>query len=190
PFPVPDEVRLEPRTSTPGTGILSAVTLSAISVTGGGTAQALATLNGTAPVGGVFTALTSSNPAVASVPASVMIPEGATSAEFTVTTAAVTVPTPVALSANAAGLIKSAALGVNPPGSPVNDTVAIQKVEYTASKKTLRVEATSSNKAVTMTVSNTSTGAVLGTLANKGGGKYEANLSVATNPVNVTVKSS
>jgi len=43
---------------------------------------------------------------------------------------------------------------------------------------------------VTMTVSTTSTGVVLGTLANKGGGKYEATLSVATNPVNITVKSS
>ena len=41
-----------------------------------------------------------------------------------------------------------------------------------------------------MTVSNTSTGAVLGTLANRGGGKYEATLSVGTNPVNITVKSS
>jgi hypothetical protein len=27
-------------------------------------------------------------------------------------------------------------------------------------------------------------------LTNKGGGKYEANLSVATNPVSITVKSS
>ncbi len=41
-----------------------------------------------------------------------------------------------------------------------------------------------------MAVSNTSTGAVLGTLANKGGGKYEVTLSVATDPVNITVKSS
>jgi hypothetical protein len=68
--------------------------------------------------------------------------------------------------------------------------VAVQKVEYTTKKKTLQVEATSSDTSVTMTVSNTSTGAVLGTLANKGGGKYQATLSVAINPVNITVKSS
>jgi hypothetical protein len=190
PFPVPAEVRFEPRTSTPGTGVLSAVTLSASSVTGGSTAQGVATLNGTAPVGGVFTTLTSSNSVVASVPASVTIPAGATSVEFTINTTAVTAPSPVTLTANAAGLTKSTILSVNPPGLPVTDTVAIQRAEYTTSKKTLRVEATSSNKTVTMTVTNSSTGAVLGTLANKGGGKYEATLSVATNPVNITVKSS
>ena len=68
--------------------------------------------------------------------------------------------------------------------------MAVQKAEYTTKKKTLLVEATSSNTNVTMTVSTTSTGAVLGTLANKGGGKYQATLSVPTNPVNITVKSS
>ena len=99
-------------------------------------------------------------------------------------------PTSVTLSANAAGLTKTAILGVNPPAPPVTDTVAVQKAEYTTNKKTLLVEATSSNTNVTMTVSTTSTGAVLGTLANKGGGKYQATLSVGTNPVNITVKSS
>ena len=190
PFPVPAEVRLQPRTSTPGTGLLSAVTLSAISVTGGGTAEGLATLNGTAPARGVSTTLTSSNPAVASVPARVVIPAGATSAKFTIATTPVSSPTSVTLSANAAGLTKTAILGVNLPAPPVTDTVAVQKTEYTTKKKTLLVEATSSNTNVTMTVSTTSTGAVLGTLANKGGGKYQATLSVPTNPVNITVKSS
>ena len=190
PFPVPAEVRLQPRTSTPGTGMLSAVTLSEISLSGPATAQGLATLNGTAPAAGIVATLTSSNPAIARVPARVVIPAGATSAGFSISAGAVTVPTSVTLSANAAGVIKTATLGVNPPAPPVTDTVAVQKAEYTASKKTLRVEATSSNTNVTMTVSTTSTGAVLGTLANKGGGKYEATLSVATNPVNITVKSS
>jgi len=190
PFPIPAEVRLEPRTSTPGTGVLSAVTLSAISVSGPATVQGLATLNGTASAAGVVATLTSSNPAVARVPARVMIPAGTTSVGFNIAASAVTVPTPVTLTVNAAGLTKAAILGVNPPAPPVTDTVAVQKVEYTTKKKTLQVEATSSNTNVTMTVSNTSTGAVLGTLANKGGGKYEATLSVATNPVNITVKSS
>jgi hypothetical protein len=191
PFPVPAEVRLEPRTMTPGTGVLGAVTLSAISVSGPATVQGVATLNGTAPAAGVVATLTSSNPAIARVPARVMIPAGATSAGFNIAASAVTVPTTVTLTANAAGLTKTAILGVNPPAPPVTDTVAVQKAEYTTTKKTLKIEATSSNTNVTMTVSTTSTGAVLGTLANKGGGKYEAPLSsVATNPVNITVKSS
>jgi hypothetical protein len=190
PFPVPAEVRLQPRTSTPGTGLLTAVTLSAISVTGGGMAEGLATLNGTAPARGVSTTLTSSNPAVASVPARVVIPAGATSAKFTIATTPVSSPTSVTLSANAAGLTKTAILGVNLPAPPDTDTVAVQKTEYTTKKKTLLVEATSSNTNVTMTFSTTSTGAVLGTLANKGGGNYQATLSIPTNPVNITVKSS
>jgi hypothetical protein len=170
--------------------MLSAVTLSEISVSGPATAQGLATLNGTAPATGIVATLTSSNPAIARVPARVVIPAGATSAGFSISAGAVTVPTSVTFSANAAGLIKTASLAVNPPAPPVTDTVAVQKAEYTANKKTLRVEGTSSNTNVTMTVSTTSTGVVLGTLANKGGGKYEATLSVATNPVNITVKSS
>jgi hypothetical protein len=190
PFPVPAEVRLQPRTSAPGTGLLTAVTLSAISVSGGGTVEGLATLNGTAPAAGVPVTLTSSNPVIASVPAKVVIPAGATSAKFTITTKPVTSLTPVTLTGNAAGLTKTAILGVNPPAPPVTDTVAVQKTEYTTKKKTLLIEATSSSTNVTMTVSTTSTGVVLGTLANKGGGKYQATLSVATNPVNITVKSS
>jgi hypothetical protein len=153
-------------------------------------AEGLATLNGTAPARGVSTTLTSSNPAVASVPARVVIPAGATSAKFTIATTPVSSPTSVTLSANAAGLTKTAILGVNLPAPPDTDTVAVQKTEYTTKKKTLLVEATSSNTNVTMTFSTTSTGAVLGTLANKGGGNYQATLSIPTNPVNITVKSS
>ena len=190
PFPVPAEVRLQPRTANPGAGLLSAVTLSAISVAGGGTAEGLATLNGTAPASGVSTTLTSNNPAIASVPATVVIPAGATSAKFTISTTPVSSATSVTLSANAAGLTKTAILAVTPPAPPITDTVAVQKAEYTTKKKTLLIESTSSNTNVTMTVSNTSTGAVLGTLPNKGGGKYQGTLSVATNPVNITVKSS
>ena len=44
------------------------------------------TLAEPAPVGGVVVTLTSDTPAVASVPASVTIAQGATSATFTVTT--------------------------------------------------------------------------------------------------------
>jgi hypothetical protein len=36
----------------------------------------------------------------------------------------------------------------------------------------------------------TATGQLLGTLANNGGGQYRAELSVSTNPQNITVRSS
>ena len=58
------------------------------SVPGGATSQATVTLTGPAPTGGFVVTLSSSDPA-AKVPASVSIPEGSTSATFTVTTVAV-----------------------------------------------------------------------------------------------------
>ncbi|MFL5239256.1 MAG: hypothetical protein ACJ8EL_17015 [Rhizomicrobium sp.] len=43
---------------------------------------------------------------------------------------------------------------------------------------------------LTMTVAVRSTGATLATLTNKGGGKYEGQFSVPSNPGNITVTSS
>jgi hypothetical protein len=54
----------------------------------------------------------------------------------------------------------------------------------------LRVEATSTSSNATLRVFVSSTGALLGTLSNNGGGQYRAELSVSTNPQNITVRSS
>jgi hypothetical protein len=67
-----------------------------------------------APAGGTKITLTSGAPAVASVPASVTIPEGAVSAEFPVTTKAVAVVTTVQISGTLGGKTFSASLTVVP----------------------------------------------------------------------------
>jgi hypothetical protein len=67
--------------------------------------------------------------------------------------------------------------------------VAIQTAEYDTSKRQLRVEATSTSSTATLTASVTSSGAVIGTLANNGGGRYRGELSWPVNPQNVTVRS-
>jgi hypothetical protein len=54
----------------------------------------------------------------------------------------------------------------------------------------LRVEATSTRTNATMQVLVTSTGQIIGTLANNGGGRYSATLPWSVNPQNVTVRSS
>jgi hypothetical protein len=88
---------------------------------------------------------------------------------------------------------RTATLTVNPPAPPPPasaDTVAITRAEYEASKRTLRVEASSTRSTATLQVFVTSTGQLIGTLTNGGGGKYTGQFSVSSNPGSVTVKSS
>ncbi len=100
-------------TVTPST-ILSSLTLNPTSVVGGNSSQGTVTLNGPAPSGGAVVTLSSSNTAVATVPASVTVPAGATSATFTVTTSAVTTATSSTISASYGGATATATLTVQP----------------------------------------------------------------------------
>lgn len=68
---------------------LSTVKLNPTDLVGGGTSTGTVTLTATAPIGGVAVALTSDDPAAATVPASVTVPAGATAATFTVLTSVV-----------------------------------------------------------------------------------------------------
>jgi hypothetical protein len=97
---------------------LSSLTLNPTSVTGGSPSTGTVTLSGPAPVGGATVSLSSGNTAVATVPASVTVAAGASSATFTVSTNPVTTSTPVTISASYAGVTKTASLTVAPPGTP------------------------------------------------------------------------
>ena len=88
------------------------VTLAPTSVTGGTPATATVLLSGPAPAGGAVVTLASSYVAVATVPATITIPEGATSGTFTVTTLPQTYSTAVSISAAYHGLTQSATLTV------------------------------------------------------------------------------
>ena len=70
------------------------------------------------------------------------------------------------------------------------DTVSIQVAEYDAGNQRLRVEATGSNASATLRVYVTATNTLIGTLNNEGGGRYRGDFSWATNPQNITVRSS
>jgi hypothetical protein len=93
---------------------LSSATVSPVSVTGGTAATGTVKINGAAPSAGVTVTLASANPAVASVPASVVVPAGATTATFTVTTHTVIASTPVTLAATYKAVTKSPVLTVTP----------------------------------------------------------------------------
>ena len=77
---------------------LSALGLSPADVTGGSSSTGTMTLSGPAPTGGAVISLSSSDPSV-TVPASVTIPEGTTSATFAVSTSPVAAATTSTVSA-------------------------------------------------------------------------------------------
>jgi hypothetical protein len=91
---------------------LATLFLNPTSVKGGASVTGTVTLNALAPANGATVTLTSSNPALASVPASVLVSAGTTSKPFTVTTGATRKNVSVTISASYAGVTKSATLTV------------------------------------------------------------------------------
>ena len=187
-------VTVTPAAPTPAPLSLSALTLSPTTVVGGNSAQGTVTLSAAAPAATTVT-LASSN-AAATVPASVTVAAGASSASFTVTTGTVNATMSAIISGTFNGVTRSSTLTINPvtapppPPPPSTDTVRITRAEYDSGKRILRVEATSTSSSATLRVFVTSTGALLGTLSNNGGGQYRGELSASTNPQNITVRSS
>ena len=109
------------RRFTPQAGALtlSSVTLNPSNVVGGNTSQGTAILTGAAPVGGSVVTLSSSNTTVATVPANVTVPAGASSATFTVTTSSVSASTSATITAVFGGATRSATLTVTPQPAPI-----------------------------------------------------------------------
>src|SRR5207302_8131531 len=88
------------------------------------------TLSRTAP-NGVSTGLHSSSVLSPSVPASVTVAAGASSATFTVSTSAVTTSTPVTISASYAGVTKTASLTVQPQTPPTLSSLTLNPTSVT-----------------------------------------------------------
>ncbi len=91
---------------------LATLSLNPTSVKGGGSVTGTVTLTAPAPINGAVVMLTSSNPALASAPASILVTAGTTSKPFTVTTAATRRNTAVTISASYAGVTKTATVTV------------------------------------------------------------------------------
>ena len=100
--------------STTTTPSLSAVSVSPTSVVGGTTAQGTITLTGIAPSGGAVVTLSSANTSIVSVPASVTVTAGASSATFGVNTAVVAANTGVTITATYGGVSRTTTLTVTP----------------------------------------------------------------------------
>jgi hypothetical protein len=93
---------------------VSSLAIVPASVGGGSTAVGTVTLNGPAPTGGAVVGLANSNPAAATVPVSVTVVAGGTSANFNILTAAVASATSATVTASYNGSTQPAVLAINP----------------------------------------------------------------------------
>lgn len=114
-----------PRSGTPTPPSLSAISVSPSSATGGATVQGTATLTSAAPSGGAVVTLSSNNTSAATVPASVTVAAGATSATFAVTTRTVTTSTTATISGAYNAVTRTASVTVNPAATGGTATLTV-----------------------------------------------------------------
>jgi hypothetical protein len=100
--------------------VLSSVSVNPSSQVGGVTASGTVSLSAPAGAGGVTVALSSSNTQVASVPSSVTVAQGSTTAAFTLTTYTVTAASLATITASYSGVEVSTSLTVNPRPHALN----------------------------------------------------------------------
>ena len=94
----------------PGAAVLNGLALSSSAVKGGTSVTGTVTLSAAAGSTGVTVTLQTSSRLTAQVPGSVIVPNGQTKAQFTITTGAVAAAQNVTISATAGGITKTAAL--------------------------------------------------------------------------------
>jgi hypothetical protein len=166
---------------------LSAITLSPSSVVGGNASQGTATLNTVAPSGGAVVTLTSSNGALASVPASVTVAAGATSATFAITTSAVTTASAATISGAYGGATRTATLTVNPvAAAPSLSGVTVSPSSVTggsSSTGTVTLTSAAPTGGAVVTLSDNSTAATVPTSVTVLAGATSATFTVTTSTV-------
>jgi photosystem II stability/assembly factor-like uncharacterized protein len=168
--------------------LLTNLALTPSTVEGGARASGTVTLDSAAPEGGVDVALATDTPSYSSVPASVTVLPGQTSASFTVQSFPVGANVVATISAVYDGVTKRAQLTIQ-PAPAATDRVGVTRAEYTVQKRELRIEATSTSASATLRVSVTSTGALIGTLRKLGGSRHAGQFAWPSNPESVTVRS-
>jgi LmbE family N-acetylglucosaminyl deacetylase len=112
--------RTTPLTVTPI--VPSALSLSPPTVPGGANVQATVSISAPAPAGGFSVSISTSNLASTAVPSSVLVLAGATSVQFTVSTAAVSATTTATITASANGATVNAPVTLLPPNVALKST--------------------------------------------------------------------
>jgi hypothetical protein len=147
-----------------GSPTLNAVNASPGSVVGGNTSSGTVALTAPAPAGGIAVSLASASSAF-SVPSSVTVVQGASSAGFAITTSPVSVTTAGTLSATYNGVTKTATVTVNPPPAPTLSALALNPASVTGGfnsvgKVTLTASAAAGGASVALSSSNASLASV------------------------------
>jgi hypothetical protein len=107
--------------STAAAPTLSRLSLNPTTVVEGSTSAGTVTLTGPAPAGGLIVSLSSGNATAASVPSSVTVPAGATSATFTVRSLSTASTSGAVITASAGGVSRTATLTVNDSTPTLNN---------------------------------------------------------------------
>ncbi len=152
---------------------LSSLTLAQSSVTGASTVTGNTVTIAAAVGSNTTVTLASSNTAAATVPASVVVPAGATSATFSITTASVAAAQTATITASLNGSSRTANLTVNPPPSPTLSAITLSP------STTLGGTTTTANAVSFASVAPASTNVTL----------TSSDSSVATVPASVTIPS-
>ena len=112
--------------AAPAAGVISSLSVNPSTVSGGASSTGTVTLAFTDPQP-TTAQLFSSDPTVASVPQQVVVPAGASSATFTITTNAAAPPTIVTITASIQNTPRTANLSVN-PATPAGNTLSAVSV--------------------------------------------------------------
>ncbi len=152
---------------------LSAITLVPPTLISGGSGLGVVSLAGAA-VTPVTVTLANSNPAAATLPASVTVPAGAASISFSIAAKSVTTPQSTTITATLTGISKTAVLTVNPPPA--------QPVPIGLSFNPASVVGGQQNSSATLTLSSPATANLTVTLTS-------SDVTAATVPASVTVVS-
>ncbi len=174
--------RFTPQVATT-TASLSAISVSPTSVVGPTAATGTATLTAAAPAGGALVTLSSSSPAVASLPASIPVAAGAISTSFSVSTSAVGASTGVTLTGTYSGSSRTTTLTVAPlplpPPPPASlNSLALNPASVTGGAK--------SQGTVTLTSSAPSGGAVVSLSSNAAAASVPASVTVPAGATSAT----
>jgi hypothetical protein len=164
--------------------VLGAATINPASVAGGDTAQLTVTMNGPAPAGGVLVALTSGNAKV-TVPASVTVAAGQSSAVANVVTQVVTTDTDVVITAASGGVSKASTIRVlSPRAVPAQVTFTPATVlGGTASSGKVKLASGAPTGGVVVTLQVGGAGATVPATVTVTAGATEATFNVTTQAV-------
>lgn len=167
---------------------IQSITISPSLVVGGsqGSVTATVTIDGVASSGGATVTLSSSNTKAATVPASVKIPAGSSSATFAVTPLVVTTPLSAVIKATFGGVSQSTPLLVNPLEISSLIITPTSAVGGTSASGVVTLATAVGSKAVTIKLTSSTTKAVVPSTVSVTPGSQSASFTIKTSAVATT----